>query len=91
MIELKTQTRVRFTLSLSLSLSGLFHSLSLFQIFHFSVRKRKKSNQKSAGFFPESHTILHLFVSHVILRGIILSLRVYYKERVGEKGEDKRV
>ena len=64
---------------------------------HVSVRfeKREKKNRikKAQDFFLESHTILHLFVSHVIilLRGIILSLRVYSKERVGEKGEDKRV
>ena len=88
-IERKTHTRVRFTLSLSPSLDSLF-TLSL----SVSKKRKKKSNQKGAGFFPlESHTILHLFVSHVIilLRGIILSLRVYSKERVGEKGEDKRV
>ena len=71
----------------SLSLDSLF-TLSLFQ-----KREKKNRIKKAQDFFLESHTILHLFVSHVIilLRGIILSLRVYSKERVGEKGEDKRV
>lgn len=97
-IERKTQTRVRFTLSLSpsLFLSGLFRSLS--KSFAFLSGSKKKEEKKiesnffskKRGFFQESHHFL--FLPLLLLRGIILSLlRVYSKERVGEKGEDKRV
>ena len=99
-IERKTQTRVRFTLSLSpsLFLSGLFRSRSLSKSFDFSLWFEKKEEKKiesnffskKRGFFQESHHFL--FLTLLLLRGIILSLlRVYSKERVGEKGEDKRV
>ena len=99
-IERKTQTRVRFTLSLSpsLFLSGLFRSRSLSKSFDFSLWFEKKEEKKiesnffskKRGFFQESHHFL--FLPLLLLRGIILSLlRVYSKERVGEKGEDKRV
>jgi len=97
-IERKTQTRVRFTLSLSpsLFLSGLFRSLS--KSFAFLSGSKKKEEKKiesnffskKRGFFQVSHHFL--FLPLLLLRGIILSLlRVYSKERVGEKGEDKRV
>ena len=99
-IERKTQTRVRFTLSLSpsLFLSGLFRSLSCPNLSLFSLGSKKKEEKKiesnffskKRGFFQESHHFL--FLPLLLLRGIILSLlRVYSKERVGEKGEDKRV
>ena len=81
-----------------LSLSGLsFHShlCSKFQIFHFSFRlfeKRGKKNRikflfEKAWIFPR---IPPLFVSHVIIITWNYSLSAR-KERVGEKGEDKRV
>ena len=99
-IERKTQTRVRFTLSLSpsLFLSGLFRSLSCPNLSTFLSGSKKKEEKKiesnffskKRGFFQESHHFL--FLPLLLLRGIILSLlRVYSKERVGEKGEDKRV
>ena len=71
-----------FTLALCPNLSSLFSLVR--------KKKRKKNRIKflfeKGGFFQESHHFLFL------LRGIILSLlRVYSKERVGEKGEDKRV
>ena len=98
-IERKTQTRVRFTLSLSpsLFLSGLFRSLcpnlSLFSLVR-KKREKKKSNQisfRKSGDFSKNPTTF-CFSQLLLLRGIILSLlRVYSKERVGEKGEDKRV
>ena len=100
-IERKTQTRVRFTLSLSpsLFLSGLFRSRSLSKSFATFLSGSKKKEEKKIesnffskkrGFFQESHHFL--FLPLLLLRGIILSLlRVYSKERVGEKGEDKRV
>ena len=99
-IERKTQTRVRFTLSLSpsLSLSGFFRSRSLSKSFVtlFSLVRKKEEKKiesnffsKKRGFFQESHHFL--FLTLLLLRGIILSLRVYSQERVGEKGEDKRV
>ena len=93
-IERKTQTRVRFTLSLSpsLFLSGLFRSLSLSKSFAFLSgfeKKRGKKNRikflfEKAWIFPR---IPPLFVI-IITWNYSLSAR---KERVGEKGEDKRV
>ena len=101
-IERKTQTRVRFTLSLSLSLSFSLDSFALSRCPNlsslFSLGSKKKEEKKiesnffskKRGFFQESHHFL--FLPLLLLRGIILSLlRVYSKERVGEKGEDKRV
>jgi hypothetical protein len=86
------------SLPLSFSLASFALSLSV-QIFrHFSLWFEKKEEKKiesnffskKRGFFQESHHFLFLTV--LLLRGIILSLlRVYSKERVGEKGEDKRV
>ena len=82
--------------SLSLSLWTLSLSLSV-QIFHFSLwfeKKRGKKNRikflfEKAGIFPR---IPPLFVSHVIIITWNYSrVYEYSKERVGEKGEDKRV
>ena len=94
-IERKTQTRVRFTLSLSpsLFLSGLFRSLCPnLSLFSLVRKKRGKKNRikflfEKAGIFPR---IPPLFVSHVIIITWNYSLSAR-KERVGEKGEDKRV
>ena len=92
-IERKTQTRVRFTLSLSPSLFlsdsfalALCPNLSLFSLVRKKKRK-KKSNQIS---FPKRWIfprIPPLFVI-IITWNYSHSAR---KERVGEKGEDKRV
>ena len=67
---------------------------------HVSVRfeKREKKNRikKAQRIFSSNpiqfYTFLFLITLFILLRGISLSLRrVYSKERVGEKGEDKRV
>ena len=93
-IERKTQTRVRFTLSLSpsLFLSGLFRSPPV-QIFRFSLWFEKKEEKKiesnffskKRGFFQESHHFL--FLTLLLLRGIILSLCAYTLKRGLEKRE----
>ena len=98
-IERKTQTRVRFTLSLSpsLFLSGLFRSRSCPNLSTFLSGSKKKEEKKiesnffskKRGFFQESHHFLFLrYYYYVEL--FSLSARIL-KERVGEKGEDKRV
>ena len=80
-------------LSFSLDSFALCPNLSLFSLGSKKKEEKKiESNffSKKRGFFQVSHHFL--FLPLLLLRGIILSLlRVYSKERVGEKGEDKRV
>jgi hypothetical protein len=93
-----TNTCQVHTFSLSLSLSLWTLSLSLSKSFTFlsgsKKKRKKKSNQisfRKSGDFSKNPTTF-CFSQLLLLRGIILSLlRVYSKERVGEKGEDKRV
>lgn len=72
-----------FALALCPNLSSLFSLVR-------KKKRKKKSNQisfRKSGDFSKNPTTFCF-----LLRGIILSLlRVYSKERVGEKGEDKRV
>ena len=94
-IERKTQTRVRFTLSLSLSLSLSLDSFALALCPNLSslfslVRKKKRKKKSNQISFPKRWIfprIPPLFVI-IITWNYSLSAR---KERVGEKGEDKRV
>ena len=81
-IERKTQHVSHF-------LSNL--SLKSFTFRLFEKKRKKKSRIKKALDFFQNFTPFCFSLRYYILRGIILSLRVYHKERVGEKGEDKRV